>query len=70
MRISSTEPSPMILIQTKKLKKLKVMPQKCKTSFGQKGWCINPQNYNFSLSYDKSPYTNRKEILKNQSQSK
>ena len=48
MRISGIEPSPVILIQTKKVKKLKSDAQKCaKTNWSQKGWCNKPTKLQF-----------------------
>ena len=48
MRISGTEPSTVILRQTKKFKKLKSDAQKVpKQARAKKDDVINPQNYNF-----------------------
>ena len=49
MRISGIEPSPVILIQTKKVKKLKSDAQNVpKQTEAKKDDVINPQNYNFN----------------------
>ena len=50
MRILGTEPSSVILGQTKKFKKLKSDTQKCLNKLKPKGMVhiINPQNYNFN----------------------
>ena len=48
MRISGTEPSSVILSQTKYLKRWKVMPQKVpKQAKAIRDGVINPQNYKF-----------------------
>ena len=49
MRISGTEPSSVILSQTleSSIKKVgKCCQKSAETSWSQKGWCNNPQNYN------------------------
>ena len=49
MRISGTEPSSVILSQTKKFKKLKNGAKKVQTQANAKrDGVINPQNYNFN----------------------
>ena len=49
MRISSTEPSSVILSQTKVAKKVEKRYHKsAKTNWSQKGLWINPKNYNFN----------------------
>ena len=49
MRISGTEPSSVILSQTKKFKKLKSNAQKVlKEAKAKRDGVINPQNYNFN----------------------
>ena len=47
MRIAGTEPSSVILSQTKLVKKLKSNTQKCRNKLKPKG-IINQQNYNFN----------------------
>ena len=48
MRISGTEPSSVILSQTKKFKKFKSYAQKVqKSSKSQKGWCNKPTKLQF-----------------------
>ena len=50
MRISGTKPSSVILSQRLKFKKLKSDDLKVskQAEASQKGWCNNPQNYNFN----------------------
>ena len=49
MRISGTEPSSVILTQTKKFKKLKTDAQNLpKQAEAKRDGVINPQNYNFN----------------------
>ena len=49
MRISGTEPSSVILCQTKKLKKLISGAQKAsRQAKARRGGVINPHNYNFN----------------------
>ena len=49
MRISGTEPSSVILTQTKKFKKLKTDAQYLpKQARAKRDGVINPQNYNFN----------------------
>ena len=49
MRISGTEPSSVILSQTKKFQKLKSNDQKVpKQDVAKRDGVINPQNYNFN----------------------
>ena len=43
MRISGTEPSPVILGHTKSFQNVKVdVPKSAETSWNQKGWCHKP----------------------------
>ena len=48
MRISVTEPSSVILSQTKQLKSWEVMPEMPKQAEAKRDGVINQQNYNFS----------------------
>ena len=49
MRISGTEPSSVILSQTKLIQKLKMIARKCKKQAeAKRDGVINPQNYNFN----------------------
>ena len=47
MRISGTEPSSVILSQTKYLKRRKVCPKSAETSSSHKGWCNKPTKLQF-----------------------
>ena len=48
IRISGTEPSSVILSQTKKFKKLKNEAKMPKEAKAKRDGVINPQNYNFN----------------------
>ena len=47
MRISGNEPSSVVLSQTKRFQKLKIIAESSETSLSQKGWCNKPKELQF-----------------------